>query len=216
MRSGSYSLLMIAMLVAGSIIPDTELRAANDYELLEQRAWQAWQTGESDTAHSLYKQIPGYRGRLGEGNSLYRQAEFSAAIRQFSQAVLLAESDNERGRALYNLGNSYFRSGNYQDAITTYENALLYQPGHHASQRNLAFSQALQVKVDQELANAALRAERMGRGPRSGRAEQPIDINESGAISVDDSVAGEQELADLPALRNPPSQLTVPNNKPIG
>jgi Ca-activated chloride channel family protein len=152
----------------------------------EQQAYRAWQQANYKNAVDLYEALPGYAGRIGEGASRYRQADYPGAIRQFSQAMLLAESDPERSRALYNLANSYFMTGDYDQAINVYQDVLRYDADHRQARTNLAFSQALKKTIEQRLGRSG-RSKRMGRGPRSARAEQEIDLNEIGSVSIDES-----------------------------
>lgn len=152
----------------------------------EQQAWQAYQRGDYSAANKLYEQLHSYAGQLGEGASLYRQGNYTSAVRQFSQALLNTESDSERASALYNLGNSYFQQGDYANAITAYSDALIYRPTHNTTQINLAFSRALQKKVEERLRLVG-NTRRMGSGPQSAHAEESIDVNERGDVSIDDS-----------------------------
>lgn len=153
-------------------------------------AGRAWQSGEYAQAASLYALHSGYAGRMGEGASYYREEDFAAAAQQFSRAVLLAADDEERADALYNLGNSLFRQGDYAAAATVFADVALYQPEDEAAKHNQALSKALLQAVAEELEGGT--AARAGRGPRSARAGEGLDIGKSSSLSIDDS---EQQTA---------------------
>ncbi|MGD8515284.1 MAG: VWA domain-containing protein [Granulosicoccaceae bacterium] len=177
-------ILLLALGISLSL--GQEQAHAADYDKIEQRAYLLYEQGEYRDAARQYAQLNTFAGRLGEAASLYRQGDYAAAIRQYSAAVLHAESDSERATALYNLGNSYFRIGDYETAIMVYRDALHYQPGHVEAQQNLTFSTALLEEVSKRLAESVI-AQRGGNGARRARAETGIDIAERGGVSVDDS-----------------------------
>jgi Ca-activated chloride channel family protein len=153
---------------------------------LEYQAYEAYSKQDYPTATKLYEQLSSYAGRLGEASSQYRNGDYQAAIRQYSQSLLLAETDDERARALYNLGNSYFKTGDYTNAVFAYRDTLRYRPGHTAARANLDFTAELQRIIEQRHA-ASGRSKRMGAGARSNRAEPGVDTNEAGAVSIDES-----------------------------
>lgn len=173
------------LLTAGIFTPGVSLEAAEATQL-QQRAYLAYAQGEFDKAARQYAQLDSFAGHFGEGASYYRLADYPAAVRQFSFAVLSAATDHDRATALYNLANSYFQQGAYRTAIDVYRDALHYQPGHAAALQNLGFSESLQKEVEKRLAESIL-VNRGGRGPRAGRAETGTEIGENSAVSVDDS-----------------------------
>ena len=61
-----------------------------------------------------------------EGDSAYMKNDFASAI-QVYEALL---TKGEAADLYYNLGNSYYKSGDIAKAILNYERALLLQPGN--------------------------------------------------------------------------------------
>ena len=152
----------------------------------EQQAYQAYQQQQFDAAIKQYSGIPGYDGRLGEGAAHYRLGDYQAAKRQFSDAILQADNDQQRAGALFNLGNSYFQQGDYQNAAQAFADVLRYQDNHGAARHNLAISKTLyqqitQVLVEQDNATMA------GRGPRNARAVRELNLSEDSSLAIDDS-----------------------------
>lgn len=68
----------------------------------------------------------GYMDNLLDGASIYENAEYERARAEFIQAVLQADTDEERGIALHNLGNSLFKTGDYENAFYLFNDALFY------------------------------------------------------------------------------------------
>lgn len=90
-----------------------------------------------------------------QGVRAYREKNYQQAIKQFSSAVFQAKTDEERARALHNLGNSYFNQGDYRAAIQVFEDALRYRPKYRATLQNLSLGQAVQVELEKRLAARA-------------------------------------------------------------
>jgi tetratricopeptide (TPR) repeat protein len=159
-------------------------------------AYRQYAAGHFAEAIQRYKQIPGYDGRLGEGASRYKNDDFHGAVGQFSRATLLADSEEKRAAALFNLGNSYFQIGNYPSAIDSFRDALLYNPQSKAAQHNLAFSRALKKAVDKQ----RQRAERMGAGPQLAPARNDLSVQESGSMAIDETESVREDALPLPEL----------------
>jgi Ca-activated chloride channel family protein len=161
------------------------------------QAGQAWQAGDFAEALSYYAVIPGYIGGMGAGAGHYRMEDFAGAAVHFSRAVLAAANDSERADALYNLGNSLFRQGDYAGAVRVFGDVLLYCTDDKQARHNLALSAALQQAVQARLDEDGT-AGRAGRGPRSARAAEGLDVGSSSSLSLDDSE--EQPVMPLPPL----------------
>ena len=172
---------------------------------IEQQAYNYFLAEKYTLAAELYHLLPGYNGRLGEANSYYRLEQYPRAITQLNQAVLLAESDQRRGIAIYNLANSTFKTGDYSAAATLYRDSLRYRPGHEATEMNLAFSTSLQQMIDEKMQQGM--ANRMGSGPKSARAQQDLDINNSGSMSFDNEE--ERKNAEIPLPEIPAEELEL-------
>ncbi len=142
-------------------------------------------------SRELYSAIDGFDARFGEAISSYRLSDHPRAIRLFEQAVLLAESPEDFTKTLYNLGNSYFQTGNYALAISNFNSALLYTPSHQPSLMNKAFAEKALLATEERKKLLAITS-RAGRGPRSARADNDVSFSENNNISLDNS-----ELNDL-------------------
>lgn len=150
----------------------------------ERAAYGAYSAGDYAAARALYAPLVGYAGRMGEGASQYRRGEFAAAVTAFSQAVLAATTDAQRGRALYNLGNAYFQLGDYANAAIAYDDALLYLPQHEAARTNGRLAARVLREVRDRLGEQGA-TNRAGRGPRQARADRPMEIGDTSSVSLD-------------------------------
>lgn len=201
----SFLLLILSFFLQ----PYNQAQAAEEIPVkitaIEQQAYKYFIAEKYTLAAELYHLLPGYNGRLGEANSYYKLEQYALAITQLNQAVLLAKSDQTRGIAIYNLANSTFKTGDYAAAATLFHDALRYRPGHEATEMNLALSNSLQLLVDEQIQQGM--ANRMGSGPRSVRAQQGLDINDSGSMSFDNEE--ERKNAEIPLPEIPAEELEL-------
>ena len=149
-------------------------------------------------ALDLFRNDEGYEGRLGEGAVHYRLEAYDEAARSFIQAVNLAGNDTERGKALFNLGNSYFQAGDFAQAAAVFEDALLFRPDHDASSYNLRLSRSVQIAVEELLARLDESAERRHAGTAS---DGEVELDPEYLLRSDEGIEatpGELRLPDLP------------------
>ena len=180
-----------------------ELLSSSFWPSNERAAHKAYQNKKYKEAEQLYKTLNGYRSHLGQGNSLYKRGHYQDAIQQFTFAIINAENDAQRVTALYNLGNGYFRSGQFTTAIATYKDALRYQPKHHASRSNLESSKVLQKALENRIKeNAWTKTLRQGRGSRSAAIADGTEINDNTSVSLSGSDNKKPETISLPDLHD--------------
>lgn len=123
--------VLIALVACGTSAMPT--RALAD----ETAAWQAWQQRHYARAQTLYAQVGGYPGRMGAGAAAWRQADYTAAARHFGAALLLADNDQQRTDALYDLGNALYARKRWQAAFEAFETVLRMRPGDARARVNL-------------------------------------------------------------------------------
>ncbi len=82
-----------------------------------------------------------WRAQMAAGWAACKLKACERALLYFRQASWFAHTDRERAEALLNLGNAFYRLGRYAEAVDSFENALVYQPDHHAARNNLAVAQ---------------------------------------------------------------------------
>ena len=188
-------------------IPENNVHAFEiDFgQTLEQSAFRAYKSKEFSQAEKIYRNINGYVGQFGHGNSLYKMGHYKKAIPQFISATLSAKTDTQRANALYNLANSYFRTGQFSSAIMTYEDVLRYQPDNKACLYNIKVSQVLRENIERRLKEKEkiMAAYRQGRGARSEKLPDGTEIDENTSVSMggdDNKINTDTPLPELPNI----------------
>ncbi len=90
-----------------------------------------------------------FERQLAMGATLYRLKRFKEAEEVFHAATEHAKSKSNQAEALYNTGNSEVQLGKYQEAVTTYREALKQSPTDREIQENLQYAEKL-LKQQQE------------------------------------------------------------------
>ena len=122
---------MLAVALVGST-------GAQADDALWRDAYAAYTQQQYLLAQQYYRNLDGYNARMGEGAAAYRRKDFAYAYRQFTQALLQANSANERADALLNLGNSFFYEGNLRAAADAFAGVLRYRANDARALENLA------------------------------------------------------------------------------
>ena len=126
-----------------------------------EEAYFAFSNGDYEAALNGYRDVPGYTGRYGEGASCYRLKEYSCALDAFTDAAWRATTAEQRGRAVYNLGNVFFQLANYRQAVVLYEDARAHGVAVEQAEYNLTFAKTLLGAVQRQLAVEAARHARL-------------------------------------------------------
>ncbi len=200
-QAGKLLTLILAVTLLSSI--NEPLYAGQQTEL-EEQAWQAYRNEQYEKAASLYALLGSYHGYMGEAISHYRLSDYPQAMRLFNQAVLTANNDPQRADAVFNLANSYFRSGDYRTAISLYKDTLLYRPLDKQALYNLQFSQVLQNEISTRLADEQAYANRAGRGPRQARLKKDTEIDPAASVSMGEPSEDQDTRPEQPELPDSP------------
>lgn len=143
LRTHTAGMLCLTCLLVGTLAHAPRSRAAT---ASAGQAWQQYRAGQYAQAAREFARLPGYTARMAEAASWYRDQQYPRAATAYIQAVLDADTDTQRARALFNLGNCYYRQAHYARAARTYQDALRYQPDFAAAKTNLAYAKALEQK----------------------------------------------------------------------
>ncbi len=93
----------------------------------------------------------GYLKQFEKGVDCYRAKHYPCAIRAFTAAVLQAENNAQKARAIFNLGNSYLLAGDYDQAEVLFRDASLHGLDQKMADANRAVAQALQDELQRQL-----------------------------------------------------------------
>ena len=101
-----------------------------------------------------------YRGHYNLASSLYRQEKYGEAAMHYAQAIASPNiSDNQRAKALHNIGNSMVKAGlqdeqqgmqYFQQAVKAYQDALKLDPKNDDTRYNLAYARRLLQQAQQQ------------------------------------------------------------------
>ena len=75
------------------------------------------------------------------GDALYKQEKYEDAAKQFTESHRMNEDKEKKAGSMYNLGNSFLKSGKLKESIEAYKNSLRLDPGNMEAKYNLAFAQ---------------------------------------------------------------------------
>ena len=164
-------------------------------------AYKKYNKGEYPAAILLYKNITGYDARLGEGSCYYKLEDFDTAIRQYTQAVLIASDDKKRATAIFNLANAHFKAANYAEAASIYADAARYNPMQKGVQHNLELSSTLKNAVERRLKQAR-QTSHAGSGPQLAQASEAMENSQSSSLAIDQSSSLSIFKLPLPGTSN--------------
>ncbi|HHH36573.1 MAG TPA: VWA domain-containing protein [Gammaproteobacteria bacterium] len=125
----SLSLLFL-LLPAASPLPASPWQAQAAHEALDR--------GDYTQAARLFEKTGGFLGALGRGVAAYRQERWDIALSAFREAASLAEDDDQRVLAAYDLGTTLLRLGHLGEAENALRLALRLRPDYRAAAINLA------------------------------------------------------------------------------
>lgn len=172
------SIVMVGILLISSSLSNDSLAAPADYNT----AYKNLQTENYRLARQQFAMLAGYAARLGEGSAAYRMQDYKPAAQQFTQAMLDAGSDTQRGQALFNLANCKYQLKDYFTAADLYRDVLNYLPDHVGAKTNMAYALTLKEELQQDRSQTR----RAGSGPKTGRLMDNQDISNSRLTLGDD------------------------------
>ncbi len=207
-QKNSYALLWLSGLLTLSLYSAPQTSYAQDSNQAEvpskslQQAYHSYQQQQYEQSLSQYRKIKNYQGAFGSGSSAYKLGNVETAVFYFRQAAWLANTDLERAKALFNLGNSYYQIQLFDFAILSYQQALHYQDHYSQAQNNLTLAQAQKIAYQQANQNKNQGEKGKGDGTQSpdtdgafygGQQPNSSNTNESGFGSDGDAPEGNKQ-----------------------
>ncbi len=168
------------------LLPFSDSHAGIFFTSSEQAAWQAWQRGDYKQAKTYYSHVKGYTGLLGQANSLYKIGDYQGAINYYRSAMLAAKNAQQRGMALFNMANSYFHRGQFEQAIRIYHDSKRYLHESKQVLHNIRIAEQLLQTVQYHLKQQqqdTSDGQHYGRGPRSINADDNQTVSDSNMLS---------------------------------
>jgi tetratricopeptide (TPR) repeat protein len=101
-----------------------------------------FQNAEVEYRKALEKEPNNWDAIYNLGNSLFKQAKFEDAAKQYMAAAGMQNNDKEQlAMAYHNLGNSLLQTNKLNEAIDAYKNSLRNNPSDFETKYNLAWAQ---------------------------------------------------------------------------
>ncbi len=204
----SWMMALVLPLVALiSVVTWSEPGHAASNQSSLQQAHDAFAAKDYESAESLYDGVSSYAGYFGAGSAAYRLNELESAVLYFREAAWQARDEKQRARALYNLGNSYYKANLLTQAIEAYQQALLYQSPYSNAEHNLALAkERLKLEMQGKLQQKQGSGEGQGaqgkdaEGAFYGGQKPNPDASDDGAGAEGDGEQGERhgEQINLP------------------
>ena len=159
----------------------------------------ALDSGDYERARSLSTGGEGHDARFAEGVACYRLADYPCALQAFAAAAWQAPDDTARGRAAFNLGNTHFRLGDFEEASVLFAEAEALGVPSELTAINREFADSLAATVRRYLADV-VEAQRRADWRAAAREmpEAMLDRVAEG-IRLSDRFGGSPALATLSA-----------------
>jgi Ca-activated chloride channel homolog len=109
----------------------------------------------------LTETMDGYHARFAEGIACYRQNNYNCALQAFSRASWLASGKHQRGRAVFNLANTHFKLGDYEQASVLFKDAEQLGVASSKTQLNQEFADSLADSIRRQFADIKRTEERI-------------------------------------------------------
>jgi len=134
------------------------------------------------------------------GNSTYMQDRFEEAIEHYTDALDMANTDQEKSNAHYNLANSLFKNGKLEESIKSYKNALILDPEDDEIRKNLFIAKLMEQKQQQQKEQKD-ENEKQDQNPNEQNPNQQQDQQKSEHSSQEneDEIVSDQEIQDQQA-----------------
>ncbi|MFO7582800.1 tetratricopeptide repeat protein [Guyparkeria sp.] len=149
-RFGLVVLFAVLTPVVFTVAGASPLIDESESEVHLEQAWQAFEVGEFARAQSEFDRVAGFNARLGSGLAAFRRADYPHAVERLQAASWLAETDQQRLLALFNLGNALTLARRYGGAVDAFEAALMIDPEHDDARTNRDLVEALRGGAQEE------------------------------------------------------------------
>ena len=113
------------------------------FSLSQDKGINYYQNGEFEEARNYYESLIRERGnnpqaQFGRGSSSFQQGDMETAEQAFEQSIQSSDL-NLRSKALYNLGNTFYKNKKTEEALAYYRKALELEPDDKEAKYNYEF-----------------------------------------------------------------------------
>lgn len=153
--SPTYGLLAVFFLAQAACPSLLESALAQSPEYLGKRGRELYLEGKHPESLDSFeraeeKSAKDARFKLGRGSALYRLQDYAEAKAAFFEASSLTRDPLKKAEALYNAGNAMVQTGEFEEAIRTYEDSLKLNPNDKETKDNLELAKKLLEQKKQQ------------------------------------------------------------------
>ena len=159
--AGRHRALLCGAVIVGTIpFSPTSARSESSEEIIGKKlsayhAYQAYQRGEFNVARDGFHQaLTNDADNLdlmqGEASSAFRLKDYRNAEELFAVIEKTTTEPRQRFEALYNRGNALLAQQRYAEAIASYDEALVMNPGDEPTRSNRAIAEQLKIEEQKE------------------------------------------------------------------
>jgi Ca-activated chloride channel family protein len=129
--------------------------------------------------YALIEEPRNPRLNYNTGISNYREGFYQQAIFNFGRSAEYSQSKKLKQKAFYNLGNAYFKTEDYQNAIVSYEQALKLDPQDADCKHNLELARRMLEQEKQEGKNKSQEDQDQQKNQQDQKKEKPDNQNKN-------------------------------------
>lgn len=142
---------------------------------------------ENDFAHAeaayreaIAKDPSNTSAKYNMGNLYYSKEKATSATDRLKQAAKVANSKEDKHRIYHNLGNTFMKQKNYQEAVNAFEDALRNDPTDDQTRYNLALAKKMLEKDKQNNKNKDQNKKNQDNKDKKDQQDQNKDQNKDG------------------------------------
>jgi len=95
---------------------------------------------EVEFKKGLEKTPDNFQANFDLGDSYYKEGKYEEALRNYSEALSKAATENQKAAVYHNIGNALLKDQKYRESIGAYENSLKLNPNDVATKYNLSYA----------------------------------------------------------------------------
>jgi Ca-activated chloride channel family protein len=168
-----FNTIMGAAVLFSQVLSAPSLAAESPDELYRQgrfaEAEKAYARSDMDNPKDI-------RYRFNRGCAAYHNADFKEASAAFSSVLKRSDNEEIQFKAVYNLGNTAFKKGDFESAVAQYKEAILLNPENEDAKYNLELALRELEKLKKKKSEAQKKTDQK----KSGQSKDKGDRTKSG------------------------------------
>jgi Ca-activated chloride channel family protein len=202
-----FNTIMGAAVLFSQVLSAPSLAAESPDELYRQgrfaEAEKAYARSDMDNPKDI-------RYRFNRGCAAYHNADFKEASAAFSSVLKRSDNEEIQFKAVYNLGNTAFKKGDFESAVAQYKEAILLNPESEDAKYNLELALRELEKLKKKKSEEQKKTDQnqsQEKDQRKGDAKKQSGKKEDSKQKKDES-AGKGQRAEQESPRDLSGELT--------